>query len=685
MYINICCNKHFSDWTIFVIFLLLGLFGYSCQAVDWFAATPGNLGDARFNSVILEHLYGWTTRSWKNLWSPTFFFPFENVLAFSDNHFGSAWSYIFLRLTGLEREVAFAGWYVIGNILNFVTCFYVLRCLGFSAFSAAAGSFVFSFALPVLFQEGHAQLNYRFAIPLSFLAFWLFLSRRKIASLGAVAFWVAVQFYCSIYLGLFLILLLLGSLPAYLVFNRQEFISDIKENWHEEFAKTKYYFFTVFTVASLSILLLLVKYRFVMADYDFLRSWPEISSMLPRLSSYLLADNSILSSWIGAWVTDIPMRWEHQLFFGIGVWCFALYGIWCIWYKKLNYDLGRMVSISLILLFLVTISIGGLSLYKGLFYIPGLGSIRAISRIVLVMLLPIAILVAVGIENLFLKISPSNIFQRVILAIFIIVLLSGEVLFYKPNNTPILDWHNRQKELHGYLPTTLPSGAVLFVTQNSNEPFYLSELDGMILAQDLNLPTLNGYSGNEPPGYRLPNPCISYVVRLLGYAEFRNIPASFVDEMSKNVIQISPEPCQHSHAETTHDLISNEIAKNINLQILGSVVEKQFIGYVVISNLTKHSFSTVSTKGPIRLSYRFVPIRSPSNDSSKQPGWDSRIDLYSTIAPNESYSEPLSINLPTIPGKYLLEVSMVQEGIAWFHNLGMTVPSQEIIIPLMPQ
>ena len=36
-----------------------GFFGYTMHALDWFASIPGDLGDARFNSVILEHLYQW--------------------------------------------------------------------------------------------------------------------------------------------------------------------------------------------------------------------------------------------------------------------------------------------------------------------------------------------------------------------------------------------------------------------------------------------------------------------------------------------------------------------------------------------------------------------------------------------------------------------------------------------------
>jgi hypothetical protein len=36
----------------------------------------------------------------------------------------------------------------------------------------------------------------------------------------------------------------------------------------------------------------------------------------------------------------------------------------------------------------------------------------------------------------------------------------------------------------------------------------------MILAQDFNLATLNGYSGNAPPGHITPNPCSNLGDRL---------------------------------------------------------------------------------------------------------------------------------------------------------------------------
>ena len=58
------------------LFGFLGFFGSSMLAVDWFNAVPGDLGDARFNSVILEHIYGWLQGRWTDLWSPIFFYPY---------------------------------------------------------------------------------------------------------------------------------------------------------------------------------------------------------------------------------------------------------------------------------------------------------------------------------------------------------------------------------------------------------------------------------------------------------------------------------------------------------------------------------------------------------------------------------------------------------------------------------
>ncbi|MGI8838504.1 MAG: hypothetical protein ACR2H4_17955 [Pyrinomonadaceae bacterium] len=49
---------------------------------------------------------------------------------------------------------------------------------------------------------------------------------------------------------------------------------------------------------------------------------------------------------------------------------------------------------------------------------------------------------------------------------------------------------------------------------------------------------------------------------------------------------------------------------------------------------------------------------------------DGRIGLPKDLRPGEEVEVPLSISAPTTPGNYILEVDLVQEQVAWFHDKG---------------
>jgi hypothetical protein len=256
--------KCLSEQTFFafLMFGIIALFGYALPSVNYFSAVPGDLGDARLNSVILEHLFRWVTGLESSLWSPSFFFPFEGILTFSDNHFGSAGSYILLRILGLAREEAFVGWFLIGNFLNFTAAYMVMRRLGFASFGSAAGAFVFAFSLAVLPKEGHAQLTYRFAIPFAFLALWDLLSTKRLYALWRVVFWSAIQIYCSIYLGIFLIYLLLATFVATLFCSRgKELFKPLIESLYKERKILLLLATTLIVMVLIAVFLLLYKYH----------------------------------------------------------------------------------------------------------------------------------------------------------------------------------------------------------------------------------------------------------------------------------------------------------------------------------------------------------------------------------------------------------------------------------------
>jgi hypothetical protein len=126
------------------------------------------------------------------------------------------------------------------------------------------------------------------------------------------------------------------------------------------------------------------------------------------------------------------------------------------------------------------------------------------------MLLPIAVLVAIGVDYLCTRYKNSYVL------IISVIVLSPELLAYRPYSTPISDWIERRDAVRQLYSSNGSSSIdeIIFVTGKNDTQFFLTELDGMILAQDLNLPTLNGYSGNAPSGHITPNPCSNLEDRL---------------------------------------------------------------------------------------------------------------------------------------------------------------------------
>ncbi|WP_137890763.1 hypothetical protein [Ramlibacter sp. 2FC] len=671
----ILCRLHWPA----LLFLALGFWGYGLRAVDYFAAVPGDLGDARFNSVILEHLFQRVTGSGIRLWSPAFFYPFEGVLAFSDNHFGSALPYVLLRSIGAGREVAFDGWFLTGITLNFVCTYAVIRRLGLSSFAAAAGAFAFAFALPILVQEVHAQLTYRFAIPLAYLAFFEAILTKRLYPLWRVGFWSAVQFFCSIYLGIFLVYLLIGSFCGVMFWNRgSSMFRDFQNSIVSEVPHRKFLFIGVLAISGATVAWLLYSYHLISSTYGgFKRSPDEIVSMLPRLSSYLLADGSGLTSWIGHFIDGIPMRHEHQMFFGIGIWALALYGTFTAWRGKLHQDIGRLATFAVVMLFLLTLSLGGISLYRLLSYVPGLNAVRAVTRIGLVMIMPIAVLVAIGSQHILNQVNAFNNVRKIAVYLILLVLLGAEVVAYRPYNTPIATWAAQQAVLREKLPSQLATDAILYITGKTSVPGFVTELDGVILAQDLGYPTLNGYSGNTPPNYLEPQPCISYRNRINSYATYKGVSLDAANALAARVVVIALEACDPVIAALSSQ------AKQISLALENvSLDNHELKANLLIHNNSEEDFNTLRSSGPpLRASWRFMEETLAGQDLSSK--WDPRKDLARTIAPGGSASIDLAVPLPQMPGKYLFQVSLVQDGVAWFHDMGMKVLSVPVTVEAM--
>jgi hypothetical protein len=528
------------------IFFTLGFLAYAMRAVGYFSAVPGDLGDARFNSIILEHIFRWMTGREAYLWSPAFFYPFEHMLAFSDNHFGTAIFYAFFRSLGLSRELSFDGWFLTGITLSYFCTYLAFRRIGFHELASAAGAFIFCFSLPVLHIEDNAQLIYRFATPLAFAAFWNLLSTRQLYLFWQIAFWGVIQFFCSIYLGVYLFYLLTATLLAWLIVaDKKNYFSDLLSGFQKETSGKKSFFLMAIGVSASMLAWLLYHYYAVTMEYPVrppeghpLAFTIPISQNWASLCQYFL--NNFYFDNISYWFTP-----GNRIFFGFGVWILFIFGAVKAFPKRAGKSIGAIAVISFIVFFVFTLSISGHSLYQLLYYLPGLKSLRAGTRMVLAMLLPVGVLAAITVETIQNKCMKNPSAVKALLLVSLFFLLGAEVAAYQPRNTAIREWQARKNALFEKLPAQISRKAILFVTIKENEPFHLAELDGMILAQDLGIPTLNGYSGNVPPGYAIASPCSSPLNRLHSYASYRKLPPAAIAPLAQRVVTISPTPCPH--------------------------------------------------------------------------------------------------------------------------------------------
>lgn len=455
------------------------------------ANMPGDLGDTRLNNFLLEHFFRWVSGLDKSFWSADFFYPFPDTIAFSDNFLGSGIFYALFRWVGLDQETAYQGWYIWGFFLNYVSAAYVLSRLKFNTFGAAAGAFFFAFGLPVLAKEGHAQLLYRFGVPLACLSLWQLFEMPKFRTLVVLLFWAVWQFYLSIYTGVFLFFLLFSlAVPLPFIKQGQSFIGLLKfwpgllkSMWANSTQRERLLAPLGVSLLLLALGALLWPYYQVSKLYVFSREWKEVARMLPIWKSYFIADRSLIWGPISKLIGDFPMRHEHNLFIGIpAVICIL---ISAIWHRSLeNKKVVFLHIFAAVLIVVLTAKVRGFSLYSLIWPLPGLSSIRAVSRIILILMWPVSLCIAYTIDQLLKRTNRRHVLLSWI-AYGLILSIMIEPVFFDSYNFNKVDSQKRTAAFLSQVPSSFPDQPIIILAHNHNEIPLITDIDGMLLAQRL--------------------------------------------------------------------------------------------------------------------------------------------------------------------------------------------------------
>lgn len=653
-----------------ILFLAVGIAFLVWPATHGFTAMPGDLGDARFNNIILEHLYRWCTGADKSLWTPEFFYPVRGTLTFSDNHFGTGWFYVLARLTGLSQYQAFDAWLLAGCISNFVCCHMVLRKLGHGALASAVGAFIFTFGLPATTQFGHAQLTFRFALPLALLAWHRFIDGGSLRQLGYAALYVCLTFYCVIYLGYFLVLVLAAWTLAAFGTARALGMAFPHRRVLQGYAGYDRWLTAGLLLLSLALMWVLLRPYLHFANvYHFQRGVEEIVSMLPRAGSYLLADSSWMWSWLGRGL-EVPIRWEQQMF--VGLLPLLLSAVALLRAAPSTHRLSVLAASTLALLVAFTLCIDGHSIYLWFAQAPGANAIRAVSRIVLAMLLPLAVLCAGGIDALlYSRIGANRAWQYGAVAV-LAVLAVGETLTIRFGSTPFTAHEARLARALSHLPASLPANAVIFVPLES-APNWKWDLDGMAAGQALGRPTLNGYSGNAPGGYAgtwTGDPCGEAYTRIAAAVAINPDEVHSADALARRVV-IAGTHCSVDELSkaASRPTAKDMAAARIDLGPMTATSDGQLAVDATIVNRGAVTLTTNAPRTePVRFSWQWVLL---PGEPDKAGSWATRQEIAADIPAGSSGTTTLHIPPPPKPGRYQLALTLVQEHVAWFKDAGM--------------
>jgi hypothetical protein len=669
---------------------LLGLLGLALVVLPQVAngTMPGDVADSRFNNYILEHGYLWAAGRLPSFWNARFFYPFPLVTAISDSNLGAGFAYWGLRWLGLDRYDAYRGWYLLGYAVNFAAAAYALRRLDHGWMATGLGAFLFAFAMPVTAQDSvHSQLDYRFGVPLAVLALVRFERAPKLGQLSAITVWTVWQFYCSIYLGFFQGMLLAAFALAYA--GRQRGLAMLTfwpargvAAWRSASGRARVVFLITALASALLLLGLLRPYMAVNRLYGFRREWVEIASMLPRPASYLLADQSMLwrFSWSG--FDALLNRQEHQMFIGAAPFLAVAAALVLVRCRRAGLAAHfRPAAVATGILVLLTLSIEGWTLY-GIVAGPfGVTLIRTVSRIILVLVFPAAMLVAGAID----AIAAARLARPgvAVLLVPIAGLLILECMAVRPYTTRESLWRNRVDAVVAALPKTLPDAPILLIGPLPGEYPLYREIDAMVVAQERGWPTLNGASANTPPGHAVTGDCrdvsssLSGALDLLGDRRQETF-----DALARRIVLVDYAPCgpswQARRVPVTRFAGAFPPDHMADIAVSIEQVELRAGGPVLRLLLENHGDlplpAASSTGMPIQIAARYIAADAVTPEALRGARWSFRQNLDTDVPPGGSLrvTMPLTL-LPPIGGPYAVAASLRQVDGAWFDDHGMPI------------
>ena len=497
--------------------LIGALFFFSAQWTSGFDRLFGNVGDTRLQ-VYLSEQWFLVLRGAQPWRDPPFFYPVKGVLGYTDTMFLYQIFFAPLRLLRAEPFLAFQLTIVAMSLMGFI-CFVLLvrKLFRPPLILALVGALVFTFANSLWVHPGSSQLfGIYFAPPIALVALGAWRSRQSrpllSVALGVVFGLLSSLFlFSTYYVAWFSILAGVTIFIFCFVFAPRMMTSEVMHamltGWRVILAGV-----VGFVVGIVPFLLTYVP---VVRDLgsrkygDALFYAPKWNDVINVGVGNLLWGHLIHNSWSAPSPASYEVSYAITPILMLTVVVGALAILWALLMRATPFTTSLRVALALccttILFTLLPINTQIGSLWVAVWHLPGADAIRAIDRVqVTNSLLTALALVALGTEALrhWRRLQTSTTL-RVVGVIFLGVILAEQL------NTTSASQMRRsaQVALLSAVPP-VPAGCTSFFVDDSVRSlrFYVYQTSAMMISQRVDLPTVNGYSGDNPPGWNLEQP-----------------------------------------------------------------------------------------------------------------------------------------------------------------------------------
>lgn len=509
----------------FTVLALLEIFFFrtALNGVSMF----GDAGDGRFNNFICEAWFQFFSGNAGFNELPTFY-PVSDTLAYSDIMLGFGIPYSVLRFIGfdlfLANKLTIMAVHFFGTLTIFYLFYYKLR---FSCGASFVGTILGMMSSAVCVMFTHVQLIFIGAIPLLCIFLVGFFehanekARKWLPYAIGFCLWFGLILLTAFYVAYFVVLIG-GCMALFYLFLQA------KRKQHPfraigTFLRTQWKALLVCApCCTLWIVPFFLLYLPVLGRYGG-RDFANVAEFLPHWFDFINtpASNGGTGGWGASLLGSIrpgynSRAYASELWHGFTPFVAFVLIAAAVW-LVIRFFLARkrgearsplfVLSLSAVLtvflLFLLMMTDGMFSLWYLVFkYVPGASALRAVSRMVGFLGLPAALAIAYVFDLLLRRMArftKAGSYRHLAVAAVLCLVLLWD------NNTPIYaDW-NRPEQLQFLQAVPPPPAAcrVMYVIYSENKeiPGHMGQHDAWAIALDKGLKTVNGNSGQFPPGW----------------------------------------------------------------------------------------------------------------------------------------------------------------------------------------